>query len=342
MESRREELSRLSIEEVRKLAADRGLRTSGLKSRIIDDIIKHDNKIPVPKGRKSEMITETKRDLDTKNKTNLSPERSSIYNIPLDVKKQSALGLNYPDILNLCKTDKQLSSICSDPNFWKNKLSRDYSEVNISRLKGPQFRAKYEQLYVKKISNEIRNVNLEFEKELEKVKNRYKMKLDNLEANRLVLINNFKNLIAEDYDRKYIAIKVTEQQLRDIYNEIVRLFNTDTLNISILKAELIEDGIDVLDIDLNPGNLIGLVTDNSNKPEILIYIYRYRNPNQPEYVYDNFSYSVETHGPLKQYPYKLAESMKKDNYTVADIPEVYKLPFSTKGFRVTGPWPIEK
>jgi hypothetical protein len=52
MESKKDELNKLFLSEVKKLAADRGLRTSGLKGRLTDDIIKYDEGKQVIKSRK--------------------------------------------------------------------------------------------------------------------------------------------------------------------------------------------------------------------------------------------------------------------------------------------------
>ncbi len=83
MGSTREELNKLSLSEIKKLAADRRLRTSGLKSKIIDDIIKYDDSKRVIKSRKI---------VDNKKSISRELESSTIYQIPLDVKKEAALS----------------------------------------------------------------------------------------------------------------------------------------------------------------------------------------------------------------------------------------------------------
>ena len=89
--------------------------------------------------------------------------------------------------------------------------------------------------------------------------------------------------------------------------------------------------------EISPGTLIGLVDKKgTNLPKILVYIFRVRDT-----TYYLYSYSRGLQKPLNKYPYKLVESMKKENYSIKDIPKIYSLPFSTEGFTADEPLIME-
>jgi hypothetical protein len=54
--------------------------------------------------------------------------------IPLELQEQISLDLEYPEIINLCRTNKALANICSDPKFWRNKLFHDYNATSLHQL----------------------------------------------------------------------------------------------------------------------------------------------------------------------------------------------------------------
>jgi hypothetical protein len=75
--------------------------------------------------------------------------------IPIEVTQESALKLDYEDIINLCKTSTKYAKLCQNPYFWKRKIERDFPDETIPNLEGPQYRAFYENLladeYLEKI-----------------------------------------------------------------------------------------------------------------------------------------------------------------------------------------------
>ena len=86
-----------------------------------------------------------------------------IDELPLDLQKKAVLGLDYYSIINLCKSRKKLANICRDSYFWKAKLIRDYPEINIERLNGQEFRAKYELREANKLNNKANDILMESE-----------------------------------------------------------------------------------------------------------------------------------------------------------------------------------
>ena len=86
-----------------------------------------------------------------------------IDELPLDLQKKAVLGLDYYSIINLCKSRKKLANICRDSYFWKAKLIRDYPEINVERLNGQEFRAKYELRLANKLNNKANDILMESE-----------------------------------------------------------------------------------------------------------------------------------------------------------------------------------
>jgi Leucine-rich repeat (LRR) protein len=56
------------------------------------------------------------------------PTDLSIEKLPYEQALEIALNLNYRSIINLCKSSKQLKSICEDPYFWRTKFNLDTKE----------------------------------------------------------------------------------------------------------------------------------------------------------------------------------------------------------------------
>ena len=347
MESRKDELQKLPIEEIRRIARDKGLKTSGLKSKLIDNILKDEQGQKATKGRKTLPVERIKREEKEERKTLPIKERieerrepeATIYNVPIDIKKLSAIKLEYPELLRLCSTSKELSGICRDPKFWQAKINRDFSpgpkgedypKENISRLKGPQFRAKYEQLYVNEINMKINSLYKEMNKEIKKIKAKYTPDIENLEINKNRLIQRSEKLVTRDNDRKYIEFRRSREDIQNIEGSIGRLIMNNHNAVDDMFESFRYSDIDLgQEEDFKAGNLIGIVEgENPNKhlPEILIYIYSGKNDLL-------FDYSVGIYKPLEYYPYKLIESMEKDGYTIDDIPDIYRVLFDTKGFK---------
>ena len=62
---------------------------------------------------------------------------------PNDVLTLFALDSDLKSIINLCKTSKKVNdSICNNPYFWKQKLQREYYDIDISNV------TEYKNLYI--------------------------------------------------------------------------------------------------------------------------------------------------------------------------------------------------
>lgn len=52
----------------------------------------------------------------------------NIVSLPLNVLSELLLGLDFPDLISLCKTSSTLNSICSSTQFWQLKYFRDFHQ----------------------------------------------------------------------------------------------------------------------------------------------------------------------------------------------------------------------
>ena len=175
-------------------------------------------------------------------------------------------------------------------------------------------------------------------KEIKRIEISYGDKIKKLETNKGALIEKFKNIISEDYGRKYIQIKANLENIARVNREITEILKYGRNTLDSLLGTLYNNGITQFDHEeISPGTLIGLVDKKgTNLPKILVYIFRVRDT-----TYYLYSYSQGLQKPLNKYPYKLVESMKKENYSIKDIPKIYSLPFSTEGFTADEPLIME-
>jgi hypothetical protein len=60
----------------------------------------------------------------------------SLQQLPKDTLTLIALELDLPSLLNFCQSDIEINKkVCSDNNFWRNKLFRDYPNIAVNNLK---------------------------------------------------------------------------------------------------------------------------------------------------------------------------------------------------------------
>lgn len=63
--------------------------------------------------------------------------------IPNDVNRLIINKLSYPEIINLCQTNKRFATLCRNDNLWKNLLDRDFGV----KFKNQTNRESYEYVY---------------------------------------------------------------------------------------------------------------------------------------------------------------------------------------------------
>lgn len=65
-----------------------------------------------------------------------------------DTDDKILLGLPYPTLLRMCRSDKYLQSICSDESFWANRVAKDYGfEILKLKPQNESFSKQYAHLY---------------------------------------------------------------------------------------------------------------------------------------------------------------------------------------------------
>ena len=90
----KQELGAKKIIDLKIILRNRGLKISGTKADLIDRIL----------ADQSELSQSTS---------------FPLLNLPKDLQKESLLSLEYNEIVNLCKTNKESYKICNDERFWK-------------------------------------------------------------------------------------------------------------------------------------------------------------------------------------------------------------------------------
>src|ERR1700735_5216101 len=116
MDLTREYLETRSSGQLRQLLKARKLSTHGTKEQLIEDILEFEGK-----NNQKSSIKETRKSKKERKSTPRSQEEPvfSLNKLPLDIQGVTALNLSYEDILSLCQTNKKLSNICRNPDFWK-------------------------------------------------------------------------------------------------------------------------------------------------------------------------------------------------------------------------------
>ena len=104
---KREELEKMSIEELRNILKNRGQVSSGYKAKLIEKIL--GNK-PVKVARKPKIEIK---------------QEAPIANIPRDVLLITLYGLDYDSVVRTCRTSKQLNRVCEDERFWQEYAKRN-------------------------------------------------------------------------------------------------------------------------------------------------------------------------------------------------------------------------
>lgn len=71
-----------------------------------------------------------------------------------EITSQILLPLSYVDLMNICKTNKDLNKICQDDHFWKLKVERDYGTIADDKPSNITYRQQYLDLMTIKDPNE--------------------------------------------------------------------------------------------------------------------------------------------------------------------------------------------
>lgn len=76
----------------------------------------------------------------------MSSEHVTYLNkLPRDINNELLKQLSYPEIINLCKTNKQWNNICKDEKVWQILSNRDFPKLR--PIFGGSFRKLYEDLW---------------------------------------------------------------------------------------------------------------------------------------------------------------------------------------------------
>lgn len=252
------------------------------------------------------------------------PRDLTLENIPLDIKEESSLKLEYPNLLNLCKTNKQLSFICRDPEFWRRKILYDFPSEKILNISKDKYRAFYERLYAMELENDMEELRKEHSKQIQQLYAEQAEELKNLK-NKIKLLKGRASILTYDIDRRYIEIRVSRDNILKLDRLLKRMKKEDNNSFTRLSLDLNPQYLYFR--DFKPGNLIGIISESNKTNMILILIYLYGSEMLNDYYDMRFDYIIDLQTGVNKYPQKLVESMEKDGYNARDIPEVYKLPF---------------
>lgn len=373
MEPTSQNLEKLPLNQLRVLARKRNLSPIGSKKVLIQRILDYENKgkppsIPVPKAPTPKAISKPVAKGASKP---ISPDRTSegvtpILTLPYEVQKLQALKLKYPDILNLCKANKNFARICRDNNFWRSKILNDYRDKlepeELEKLKPEQYRAKYEELYADELDLESRQYfynkykedkewqkyNDEWDKtgkEIERLREEAKKlekRQDKIHKNQIKVEDRYK---AEGSKLSYQAEKLRAKNVKILPQEYeyqyfdIRIIPEaiEDLNLNVqsipnnnpaeLAKLLYKEGLVNKEYKFKQGNLIGISDSNNRKTQ---------NPNILFYIYKFkgkllFDWNVdEQYGVeniVEEYPEKLIDDIKEQGYKTKDIKRLYDLPF---------------
>ena len=279
---------------------------------------------------------------------------TNIINQPYDTLKLTALKLSYEDIISLCKSSKKLARLCRDNEFWKNKILKDYPNVNLNELSSTKYKAEYLLLYSLQLQKEAREEhNNPDDKEFVKLQEKYNMirmksgykeltgknlkqadkinskmeKLRMAHEERIKLLKEkalkYRRLARRDLplkeEIKYKYIKVTEDQLGRFYSEF--MFRPWPIRLEEFNYTMKDN---IRDRSLNIGNLIG-IGNNRNNELIIGYISEiYYMP------YIEFSVIRDLNNVTKRnLPNTLTEK-----YNSSEVMKMYELPFIIEEYEI--------
>ena len=250
-----------------------------------------------------------------------------------DLQRKIALDLSYEEIINLCKSKKSLANICRNPYFWKDKLEKDFPEINTTKLKVEEFRAKYELRIAHRLSNELKKLEEELENEDETEEERERNYKEHIQRE-----NRLKKEISNLRNKAYAILPIIEEikyfRIDLPFQEIVNLEQykhvTDIYPISIKnrKKAIIKIIMEYLGPNYVPktGHLIALFSNTYSKiPYWLVYIY----DNDGILGYDITYIGKVNEISYLSIPYEL-ESITGYllfKYKSTNLSEIYKLDF---------------
>lgn len=120
---REDELNSLKIQQLKDIAKNRGLKSSGLKYKLVQRILQNQvtSQPNLSAQKTSSSVGQKIKSLRSEKESNPKSiiQESSLLSLPKDVQKEALLKLDYPEIIKICKTSKQLGEICNDERFWK-------------------------------------------------------------------------------------------------------------------------------------------------------------------------------------------------------------------------------
>lgn len=238
--------------------------------------------------------------------------------------REIALDLDYSEILKLCRSSKKLNSVCNDPNFWRMKIKSEYPNLDISRLKGPELKARYEKLLIDYLRENATLLEEEMEEEITneifRIQEKYGKRINNMLDNIRLLEERIEGKLPDYLNVNYFPILLPPA----IINNIKRRLVGGTVELETFLGILDRYHIELHDT-IKTGDLIGLVDKNKDYygiPKILIYVYTIGYEDKPDVEYISY---VETENG--KYPETLIQQIKEEGYNTSDIPSIYNLPF---------------
>ena len=157
-----------------------------------------------------------------------------------DVKREIALDLSPPDLINLCSTQKEFNKeICESRDFWMRKLEKDYPEEFLQfhkkgiPVKNPKDR------YIKKFTFISRQIESFIDEFIDKVFGYGFLKFLNEDYK--------KGLYKVIYDVYSEAKKDKEKDIEELLNEAIDVYLFQDYNaVETTPVEMIEDFISFL------------------------------------------------------------------------------------------------
>ena len=333
MDITQEYLEGKSLRELRNLAKNRKLSPSGTKEQIINRIL----------GFKDYNASKSGDIKSTKTKSSFP-----LNELPPDVQGITALNLPYEDVLNLCKTNKRLSNVCQNPDFWRRKILKDFPDEvtpeSLDKLKPENMRPKYEQLYgvmlkrkaknyakkykedkqwenySKDLDNideqiqELKRKRREIKGKMTTVERKYKDKAAKIQKQSKFITKKISGKLPGEYDHRYFDIRVSAIEIKKLGK--ITFFHPEDLSGYLRR-------IGIINTTFSPGDLIGISNEvqKHKLPAIFFYIGKERG---------NFNiYGVRAKNGQISYPGRLIVDIHRQGYKIKDIPRLYKLPFDT-------------
>lgn len=170
-----------------------------------------------------------------------------------------AILLDFPDILNFCKTNRKIErAVCENNDFWRNKITQKFPEVDISNLTVDDWKDFYIDYSISKLPVEkdyLKYIDPEYIKE---------------EFVYFLLEADFGIIPDSDIPLKYLVNKVAKQKVL-----------TESIAYELLSYYLKKNGMDDPLFNKYIGKYVKMAEEDKNKRLKRIYI------SQPSTKFEN-------------------------------------------------------